>query len=86
MTIVLQHRFWDLKVDEAGFEVGLTFNQVPARIVVPWGAVSEFVDPAVSFALQFAVVVPEVPPEQPADPTDAGAGSNVVALDFKRKK
>ncbi|MDT9165663.1 ClpXP protease specificity-enhancing factor SspB, partial [Escherichia coli] len=29
MTIVLQHKFWDLKVEEEGFSVGLTFNQVP---------------------------------------------------------
>ena len=37
MTIVLQHQFWDLKMDEeAGlFSVGLSFGGVPATLVVP---------------------------------------------------
>src|SRR5262245_65857689 len=26
MTIILQHQFWDLKVTEEGFEVGLSFE------------------------------------------------------------
>src|SRR3546814_17454181 len=33
MTIVLQNKFWRLKVNDQGFEVGLTFNQVPAELV-----------------------------------------------------
>ena len=28
MTIVIQNRFWDLKVDEDGFSVGLSFGGV----------------------------------------------------------
>ncbi len=32
MTIVLQNKFWDLKVDEDGFSVGLSFNQMPAKL------------------------------------------------------
>ena len=35
MTIVIQNRFWDLKVHESGFEVGLSFNQMPSRLVIP---------------------------------------------------
>lgn len=53
MTIVVQHRFWDLKVDREGFEIGLSFNQVPAKLIVPLSAVVGFVDPSVNFALQF---------------------------------
>src|SRR4028119_2523527 len=53
MTIVIQNRFWDLKVGEDGFEVGLSFNQAPARLVIPFAAITGFVDPAVNFALQF---------------------------------
>jgi hypothetical protein len=39
MTIVLQHQFWDLKMDtEAGLiSVGLSFGGVPASLVVPLG-------------------------------------------------
>ncbi|WP_448579011.1 SspB family protein [Thermaurantiacus sp.] len=86
MTIVLQHRFWDLAVHDDHFEVGLTFNQVPAKLSVPWAALTGFVDPAVNFALQFAVSMPEAPDPEP-EPEPAGdEGSNVVSFDFKRKK
>ena len=53
MTIVIQHRFWDLKVEDDGFSVGLSFGGVPATLAVPFAAVTEFHDPAVKFALTF---------------------------------
>ncbi|MBN8998727.1 MAG: hypothetical protein J0H54_04850, partial [Rhizobiales bacterium] len=53
MTIVLQHQFWDLTVSEHAFEVGLSFNGVPERLLVPFTAVKSFVDPSVQFGLQF---------------------------------
>jgi hypothetical protein len=53
MTIVLQHQFWDLKVGDDGFEVGLSFNGVAERLSVPFAAIKSFVDPSVQFALQF---------------------------------
>src|SRR3546814_13369450 len=53
MTIVIQNRYWDLSVSEDRFEVGLSFNQVPAKLSIPYAAVTSFVDPAVNFALQF---------------------------------
>jgi hypothetical protein len=46
MTIVLQHQFWDLKVQDEAFTVGLSFNGVPASLTVPFAAVSGFHDPA----------------------------------------
>ncbi|MGB3723723.1 MAG: ClpXP protease specificity-enhancing factor SspB [Pacificimonas sp.] len=64
MTIVVQHRYWDLKVDREGFEIGLSFNQVPAKLVIPLAAVVGFVDPSVNFALQFPP--PELPEPKPA--------------------
>ncbi|WOK38068.1 SspB family protein [Sphingomonas sp. C3-2] len=92
MTIVLQNKFWDLKVDDIGFEVGLSFNQIPARLVIPFAAITGFVDPAVNFALQFqahhdAEPEPHDEPENDrprAEPVEDG--SNVVAVDFSRKK
>ena len=54
MTIVLQHRFWDLVVGEDQFSVVLTFNEVPETLVVPYEAVAAFADPSVRFGLQFA--------------------------------
>lgn len=53
MTIVLQHQFWDLAVTEHAFEVGLSFNGIPERLLVPFSALKAFVDPSVQFALQF---------------------------------
>ncbi|MDT7934903.1 MAG: ClpXP protease specificity-enhancing factor SspB [Sphingomonadaceae bacterium] len=89
MTIVLQHRFWDLRVDDDFFTVGLTFNQVPAKLRVPFDAVTGFVDPAVNFALSFPAKGVTAPSEEPAAPPVAVPvedGSNVVAFDFRRKK
>ena len=53
MTIVLQHRFWDLIVSEERFEVKLTFDGIPERLVVPFDAIKVFFDPSVRFGLQF---------------------------------
>ena len=36
MTIVLQHQFWDLEVSQERFEVKLSFNNIPERLVVPF--------------------------------------------------
>src|SRR5689334_1745236 len=57
MTVILQHQFWDMVVTEDRFEVGLSFNGVPERLVVPFRAIKGFVDPSVQFGLQFAVTV-----------------------------
>jgi uncharacterized protein len=56
MTIVLQHQFWDLTVGEHGFEVGLSFKNVPERLYVPFDALMEFYDPSVQFGLKFESV------------------------------
>lgn len=53
MTIVLQHQFYDLEVDEDRFSVMLSFNNVPERLTIPLAAVTIFADPSVNFALQF---------------------------------
>ena len=53
MTVVLQHRFWDLLVNEVRFEVKLTFDSIPERLVVPFAAIKVFFDPSVPYGLQF---------------------------------
>lgn len=53
MTIVLQHRFWDLFVQADRFEVKLTFDGIRERLVVPFTAVRMFFDPSVPYGLQF---------------------------------
>jgi uncharacterized protein len=53
MTIVLQHRFWDLLVNDDRFEVKLTFDGIPERLVIPFRAIRVFFDPSVRYGLQF---------------------------------
>jgi len=55
MTIILQHQFWDLVVTEDRFEVGLSFGGIPERLVVPFAAVTRFLDPSAPFDLRFDV-------------------------------
>ena len=55
VTIVLQHQYWDLTATEQAFEVGLSFNGVPERLLVPYSAVKGFLDPSVQFELRFEV-------------------------------
>jgi hypothetical protein len=93
MTIVLQHRFWDLKVEKDSFSVGLSFGGVPSTLHVPFAAVTDFVDPAVDFSLKFqangADDMHEEHEEAENDaplPEASDDGSNVVNVDFTRKK
>ncbi|MBK5957254.1 hypothetical protein CCR97_03395 [Rhodoplanes elegans] len=79
MTIVLQHQFWDLTVTEDGFEVGLSFNGIPERLVVPLTAVKGFFDPSVQFGLEFAVQS-ELEGEEPEDEADETAAKAPTAL------
>jgi hypothetical protein len=55
MTIVIQFQYWDLKVSDSGFEIGLSFSDVPERLEVPFAAVRGFYDPSVNFELEFDV-------------------------------
>ena len=73
MTIVLQHQFWDLVVNEHAFEVGLSFSGIPEKLLVPFAAVKGFFDPSVQFGLQFEVAregadKAEAPAAGPAKP------------------
>lgn len=55
MTIVLQHQFWGLEPEEDKFQVTLSFNKTPERLVIPYAALTAFADPSVQFGLQFRV-------------------------------
>lgn len=53
ITIVLQHDYRDLDVDDEFFAVTLRFGGIPQRIRVPFLALISFYDPASQFALRF---------------------------------
>lgn len=59
MTIVVQHQFWELKVTETAFEIGLSFSDTPERLVIPFNAIRGFYDPSVNFELEFDVAAAE---------------------------
>ncbi|WP_431283951.1 SspB family protein [Humitalea sp. 24SJ18S-53] len=96
MTIVLQHQFWDLKVDRTAklFSVGLSFGQVPSTLVVPFAAVTAFWDPCVRIGLRFggdeaagradADAQPEA--AAPVETPEADSKPQVVQLDAFRRK
>jgi hypothetical protein len=71
MTIVLQHQFWGLKVEDDHFEVTLTFRKLPAELVIPFAALTGFVDPGVQFGLQFKTAGDAAPASQLAAPAGA---------------
>jgi hypothetical protein len=85
MTVILQYQFWDLKVTDTAFEVGLSFGGVPEKLSVPFAAIKSFFDPAVQFGLQFETIEAdaagtqptaapgEVKPANPAEATAAPA-------------
>jgi uncharacterized protein len=55
MTVILQYQFWDLRVDDEGFDVGLHFKNIPERLHIPFDSITGFYDPSVQFGLKFEV-------------------------------
>ncbi len=53
MTVVLQHQFWGLEVRDDGFNVELSFDNIPEKLEVPFASIRGFFDPHVQFGLQF---------------------------------
>jgi hypothetical protein len=101
MTIVLEHQFWDLEIEEDHFAVTLSFQNRPERLVIPFEAITAFTDPSCKFGLQFQANEGDAADagatETAAKPTkieakkepaaDKGAKTGeVVALDAFRKK
>lgn len=73
MTIVLQHQYWGLAVLDDRFEVELSFDNIPEKLIVPFAAVKGFLDPAVQFGLQFEVAPAEAAVEAKPKPKAAPA-------------
>lgn len=91
MTIVIQHWYEGLEVDDDGFSITLNFGDNPESLYIPYDAIRTFVDPSVEFGLRFETQepddsddAPEAPMEEAAaDPPRAAA--EVVSLDKFRK-
>ena len=92
VTIVIQHQFWDLEVDERGFSILLSFSEAHEKIYVPFYALLSFMDPSAKFGLQFTpppydeVLLEEADEVVDAVPESTEPKDNVVTLDAFRKK
>ncbi|MDE0393026.1 MAG: ClpXP protease specificity-enhancing factor SspB [Rhodospirillales bacterium] len=78
LTIVLQHQFWDLEVEDDRFAVTLSFSKVGHRLAVPFAALTAYADPSVKFGLQFGVRQ-EADEIAPSPATDAAESSEQEA-------
>ena len=97
MTIVIQHWFENLMVDDEGFTITLNFGNKGEPMRIPFDALRTFVDPSVEFGLRFESHEddededpdegidgdddPTPPPSSPAPRKEA----EVVSLDRFRK-
>ena len=89
ITVVIQHWYEDLEVDEEGFGITLNFGDQPEALYVPFDALRTFVDPSVEFGLRFESQESdededEDEPDAGEEPRPAGSGE-VVSLDKFRK-
>ena len=96
LTIVIQHQYWDLKVEEDSFSVTLSFSGKPETLVIPFTAVTQFSDPSVGFGLQFgileeidedAIQQAETKLEAVSEPSgDSDDSAEIVSLDSFRNR
>lgn len=92
MTIVVQHQFQGLKVEDERFSIVLSFNNIPEKLVIPFAALTAFADPSVKFGLQFHVEEAgdgQPPPSggwDEASREQGEGGAEIIALDAFRKK
>ncbi|MHA1549204.1 MAG: SspB family protein [Alphaproteobacteria bacterium] len=79
MTIVVQHQYWELKVNEHSFEISLSFGNVPEKLLVPFNALKSFFDPSVQFGLQFETITAETA-DADAPPAPTAAPSPIAVV------
>jgi hypothetical protein len=91
MTVVLQHWFTGLAVDDDGFAVTLNFGDTPEPLYIPFDAIRTFVDPSVEFGLRFETQDHEEDAATPGEDAMSDAeqtlpkDAEVVRLDHWRK-
>jgi hypothetical protein len=90
MTIVIQHWFDNLEVNDNNFSITLNFGDNPENLTSPWASVSTFVDPSVEFGLSFKDDNQDQIPESKMviidEDDDEKKDAEIVSLDSFRKK
>ena len=95
MTVVIQHWYENLSVNDDGFSITLNFGNNPEPMVIPFDALRTFVDPSVEFGLRFETQesdddedgdeIAEIDLEENPDDDAPKGGGEVVSLDKWRK-
>jgi uncharacterized protein len=93
ITLIIQHWFENLVVDDAGFAITLNFGNSPEPLYIPFDAISTFVDPSVEFGLRFELQQDDDDEDEDDDdeapmldvPSAPEKGAEVVSLDKFRK-
>ncbi len=93
MTVVMQHWFDGLTVEDDGFAVTLNFGETPEPLYIPFDAIRTFVDPSVEFGLRFETHDEDDDEDEDDDPGDIEIeedeaprkDAEVVSLDSFRK-
>ncbi|MFY0680208.1 MAG: hypothetical protein JXR13_06505 [Thalassovita sp.] len=99
MTVVMQHWYDNLTVEDDGFHITLNFGDQPEPLYVPYDAIKTFVDPSVEFGLRFESpdhdeeddveeldsILPDPAAAPAPEPSDDSHDAEVVSLDSFRK-
>jgi uncharacterized protein len=87
MTIVLEHKFDDLNIEDNAFDVTLRFGGIPKYLKVPLAAITQFSDPSQNFGVVIERFDDEIDtPTEPEDDPDPQGDATIVSLDRFRKK
>ncbi len=92
MTIVLQHQFWDLSVEQDFFGVTLRFGGAKHHLTIPFEALTGFIDPDAEFGLQLGSTSEDRDEEEESEgpradeaDSDSGRKGEVISIDEFRK-
>ncbi len=97
MTIVIQHQFSNLVVENKGFGIDLSFGGIRQSLFIPFDAITYFADPYAKFGLSFNFddepithstdhdITDEIELEEEPKKTSNGVAT-VVSIDAFRKK
>lgn len=94
MTIVLQHQFSNLSVENSFFSVDLSFGGVLQTLVIPFDAITYFADPHAKFGLSFNLNEDSLNKEletpavfdEDKDVKKVSGSATVISIDAFRKK
>ncbi len=78
MTIVIQHQFKNLIVEEDNFKISLSFAGKYEKLTVPYRAITSFSDSSVSFGMRFNATTDDL------GYIDSGIADNADAANVKK--